>query len=176
MKSVLLFAYIAAASCAAQSTTAASSKPVKTAPANVEAAAAMPVPAPVQAQVIEHKISAAFRTASVEALSCLESLSGGILEKGPGYGIQKFHCAELVNRCHLILDSSNKTEKSVYGPMGLLELKLDLCRGYAESGTSEQFGGCVAEARDIEGKLAQAITQRAGTEEEIIHKPPLPAR
>ena len=100
-------------------------------------------------------MSAAFRTAAIEAASCLDSLSDGMMDKGPGYGIQRFHCSELINRCGYM--AANKSEKEVAGPLGLLRVKLDLCRLYADNGTSAQFSGCLKDAQAIGEKISTAI-------------------
>ena len=134
----------------------------QTAPKTVTHKAAKPVttstPTPTPTPMATPAMSPEFKSAAIDAVSCLSALQTGILDRGSAYSQQKMRCDELVNKCQLLV--SNEPEKKVYGPLGLLAIQLDLCRTYAESGTSEKFKGCLDQARKTNDQLVEAIRPR----------------
>jgi hypothetical protein len=121
-------------------------------------------PSPTPTPDIEPTMSVAFKSASIDALSCMDSLLNAVLERGPAYSQQAMHCAELVSKCELLV--SNKPERDVYGPLGTLKLQLELCRTYATgTASADQFGECLKSASTLRSKVSDAINPKGKTQQ-----------
>jgi hypothetical protein len=100
-----------------------------------------------------------FRVAAVDALACLDSLKENILAAPSTYNPQKARCDELVSKVELLHPRTDE-ERAVYGPLGTMQLQLNLCRTYARSKKTSEFSKCLAEAGQSRTETADALDGR----------------
>jgi hypothetical protein len=90
----------------------------------------------------QQEVSAALRAAAIDALSCLNALSEGILEISKrAFADQKMRCAELVSKADLT--AQTKREHKIAAPIGTMLLQVEACRSTAESGAAKEVSECL---------------------------------
>jgi hypothetical protein len=114
-----------------------------------------PICLAAQTQSKEDEISPAFKSAAVDALSCVRALDDVATKSASLFAAQNTRCEELISKLDLL--STTKAEGKVHGSLAMARVQLKMGRNWWDLNRFDDAKKCFAEARARESDAEDQI-------------------